>query len=107
MSSINLYEDAGALKLAKVLDGLPLALATAGAYLRQTAIGFSDYLRLYDKSWTKLQKTSPVLRSYEDRTLYSTWQISFKRVEQQNLFSAQLLRLWAYFNNQDVWFELL
>ncbi|CZR53592.1 related to calcium-independent phospholipase A2 [Phialocephala subalpina] len=102
-----LTDDADAAKLAKELDGFPLALATAGAYLKQAAIAFSDYLRLYRKSWAKLQKTSPELSSYEDRTLYSTWQISFERVEQQNLLSAQLLRLWAYFDNQDVWFELL
>jgi tetratricopeptide (TPR) repeat protein len=106
-SSANLYIDADATKLAKKLDGLPLALVTAGAYLKQVSISFSDYLRLYEKSWAKLQKTSPVLSSYEDRTLYSTWQISFERVEQRNPLSAQLLRLWAYFDNQDVWFELL
>ncbi|KAI9763143.1 MAG: hypothetical protein M1840_000908 [Geoglossum simile] len=102
-----LMDDADAAKLAKELDGFPLALATAGAYLKQAAITFSDYLRLYRKSWAKLQKTSPELSSYEDRMLYSTWQISFERVEQQNLLSAQLLRLWAYFDNQDLWFELL
>jgi hypothetical protein len=68
---------------------------------------FSDYLRLYKASWTKLQKTSPELSSYEDRTLYSTWQVSFDHVKQQNELSAHLLRLWAYFDNQDVWFELL
>ncbi|KAI9784312.1 MAG: hypothetical protein M1839_002373 [Geoglossum umbratile] len=102
-----LMDDVDAARLAKELDGFPLALATAGAYLKQTAIAFSDYLRLYRKSWAKLQKTSPELSSYEDRTLYSTWQISFERVEQRNLLSAQLLRLWAYFDNQDVWFELL
>ena len=105
-SSTNLYADADAAELAKELDGLPLALVTAGAYLKQAAIAFSDYLRLYKKSWAKLQKTSPELSSYEDRTLYSTWQISFELVKQRNLLSAQLLRLWAYFDNQDVWFEL-
>ena len=99
--------DVDAAKLAKELDGPPLALATAGAYLKQAAIGFSDYLRLYKNSWAKLQKTSPELSSYEDRTLYSTWQISFDYVEQQNTLSAQLLRLWAYLDNQDLWFELL
>jgi hypothetical protein len=45
--------------------------------------------------------------SYEDRTLYSTWQISYDHVEQQNKLSTQLLRLWAYFDNQDLWFEFL
>jgi tetratricopeptide (TPR) repeat protein len=89
------------------LDGLPLALATAGAYLDQVAISFSDYLRLYKASWAKLQKTSPELSSYEDRTLYSTWQLSLDHVKQQNELSAKLLRLWAYFDNQDIWYELL
>ena len=70
--SANVYVDADATKLAERLDGLPLTLATAGAYLKQSAIAFSDYLRLYEKSWAKLQKTSPILSSYEDRTLYST-----------------------------------
>ena len=50
---------------------------------------------------------SPELSSYEDRTLYSTWQLSFDHAEQRNELSAKLLRLWAYFDNQDIWFELL
>jgi hypothetical protein len=64
--------DPDAIRLAKELDGPPLALAIAGAYLDQATISFSDYLRLYKASWTKLQKTSPELSSYEDQTLYST-----------------------------------
>jgi hypothetical protein len=99
--------DPDAVMLAKELDGLPLALATAGAYLDQTVISFSDYLRLYQASWTILLKASPELSSYEDRTLYSTWQLSFDHVKQRNELSAKLLRLWAYFDNQDIWFELL
>ena len=99
--------DPDAVKLAQELDGLPLALATAGAYLDQTARSFSDYLRLYKESWVRLKETSPELRSYEDRTLYSTWQISFDNIKQWNPLSANLLRLWAYFDNQDLWFELL
>ncbi len=51
--------------------------------------------------------TTPELSAYEDRTLYSTWQISFDHVKQQNELSAKLLHLWAYFDNQDLWFELL
>ena len=105
--SSNSSIDSSAIKLAKKLDGLPLALATAGAYLDQVAISISAYLYLYEKSWGKLQKMSPELSTYEDRTLYSTWQISFEHVEQRNVLSAQLLRLWAYFDNQDLWFELL
>jgi hypothetical protein len=55
----------------------------------------------------RLKETSPELSSYEDRTLYSTCQISFDNVKQRNPLSANLLRLWAYLDNQDLWFELL
>src|SRR6266480_4524254 len=99
--------DPAAMELADELDGLPLALATAGAYLEETATTFSDYLRLYRESWLKLQKTSPELSSYEDRALYSTWQLSLNHIKQQNELSAKLLQLWAHFDNQDLWFELL
>src|SRR5436305_15079414 len=99
--------DPHAVKLAEKLDGLPLALATAGAYLDQVATSFADYLRLYEESWLKLQQTSPELDSYEDRAFYSTWQLSFDQIKQQNYLSTKLLQLWAYFDNQDLWFELL
>jgi hypothetical protein len=86
---------------------LPLALSTAGVYLEQVTTSFLEYLRHYKESWLKLQVTSPQLSSYEDRSLYTTWQLSLDQVQQQNELSAKLLKLWAYFDRQDVWFELL
>ncbi|KAF1816980.1 HET-domain-containing protein [Eremomyces bilateralis CBS 781.70] len=102
-----LRDDPDAIALVKELDGLPLALATAGSYLDQVAVSLAEYLQLYKASWLKLQKKSPGLSSYEDRKLYSTWNISLGHVRRQNMLSAQLLQLWAYFDNQDLWFELL
>ncbi|KAI0002828.1 hypothetical protein F4779DRAFT_602714 [Xylariaceae sp. FL0662B] len=102
-----LIDDPDVVKLATELDGFPLALATAGAYLEQVAMSYGDYLSLYKESWAELQKTSPQLSSYEERTLYSTWQLSYDHIKQENRLSAELLRLWAYFDNQDIWFELL
>jgi hypothetical protein len=99
--------DPDAAELAKQLDGLPLALVTAGAYLNQLATGFADYLRPYRASWLKLQQTSPQVSSYEDRQLYSTWQVSLDHIKQQNELSAKLLQLWAYFDNQDLRYELV
>ena len=66
-----------------------------------------DYLHHYRSSWLELQKSSPDLLSYEDRALYSTWNLSFKHIQSQNESAGNLLRLWAYFDNQDVWFQLL
>jgi tetratricopeptide (TPR) repeat protein len=96
-----------ALALARKLDGLPLALATAGAYLDQVSTSFSEYLRLFENSWLKLLESSPDLDSYDDHALHTTWNLSFDHVSKQNILSAKLLQLWAYFDNQDIWFELL
>jgi hypothetical protein len=89
------------------LDGLPLALSTAGAYLEHVTTTFAEYLQLYEASWLELQRTSPTLSSYENRLLYTTWQVTFDRIREQNAASARLLELWAYFDKQDVWFGLL
>jgi tetratricopeptide (TPR) repeat protein len=94
--------------LAETLDGLPLALATAGAYLHLLgSFSFAEYLRLYKASWFRLQQDTPRLLTYEDRALYTTWGVSLDHVKQQSELAAKLLQLWAFFDNQDVWFELL
>ncbi|MCJ1426602.1 hypothetical protein MMC29_004505 [Sticta canariensis] len=100
-------QDPDAVELAKTLDGLPLALATAGAYLSQVTTSLTDYLVHYRNSWLKLQKTSPELCPYEDRALYSTWNISYQHICSQNKSAGKLLQLWGYFDNQDLWYALL
>ncbi|KAK1768310.1 hypothetical protein QBC33DRAFT_449260, partial [Phialemonium atrogriseum] len=89
------------------LDGLSLALSSAGAYLDNTSTTFAEYLQMYNESWLRLQESTPDLLSYEDRALHSTWNISYAQVKRQNTASAMLLQLWAYFDNEDLWFELL
>ncbi|KAK1837902.1 NB-ARC and TPR domain protein, partial [Colletotrichum chrysophilum] len=102
----NLTKDHNAIVLAKKLDGLPLALATAGAYLDHVATSCREYLEMYEKAWLYLQEESPGLTEY-NHTLYTTWDISFRHIQLQNQNAADLLRLWAYFDNHDVWYELL
>ncbi|KAF4882659.1 Nephrocystin-3 [Colletotrichum fructicola] len=102
----DLGKDPDAAVLAKKLDGLPLALATAGAYLDQVATSCREYLEMYEKAWLRLQKEIPGLMAY-DRALYSTWNVSLRHIQLQNQNAADLLRLWAYFDNHDVWYELL
>jgi tetratricopeptide (TPR) repeat protein len=83
-----------------------LALATAGMYLNQTTDSFSDYLRLYNDSWDDLELYSDGPLDYEDRTLYSTWNLSLQQVRSQDPEAAELLRLMAFLDNQDLWYEL-
>jgi hypothetical protein len=93
------YQDVDALKVADELDGLPLALATAGAYLHLVPDSFAEYLQAYGESWLRLQQDTLQLLSYEDRTLYTTWGISLDHVKQQSSLARRLLQLWAYFDN--------
>ena len=98
--------DPGIGDLLRKLDGLPLALATAGSYLGLTGIPVSDYLHDYEASWLELQETSPELLSYE-RRIYSTWDLSYNLIRKEDESAAKLLELWAYFDNQDLWYGLL
>ncbi len=60
-------QDASAARLALRLDGLPLALATAGVYLSQSADSFDDYLELYNNSWSDLSQYNRGRVDYEER----------------------------------------
>ena len=94
-------------RLITKLDGLPLALATAGLYLGLTEISVSEYLGHYEESWLSLQQTSPTPLSYVDRTIYSTLNLSYICIREEDQSAAKLLELWAYFDNRDIWYELL
>ncbi|KAI1628663.1 P-loop containing nucleoside triphosphate hydrolase protein [Exophiala viscosa] len=102
----NVGSDPDAPRLAQRLDGHPLALATAGAFLSQSAISFGQYLRRYEERWT-ISDAMEELPDYPSRTLYSTWYLSFMHIEQQNPRAAKLLRFLAYLDHRDIWFELL
>jgi tetratricopeptide (TPR) repeat protein len=80
-------------------------LATAGAYLRRSTFSFERYLQEYEQSWNFDHHWPAKLPEYE-RTLYTTWEVSYKRLERENGKAARLLGLLAYFSNRRLWYEL-
>ena len=79
-----------------LLDGLPLALAQAASYLRETEVDTSTYVRLYKQQWDDLMRSdgesgSPLV-DYEQGSVGTTWTVSFKAVEARNKNAANLLR---------------
>ena len=93
--------------LAKRLDGLPLALATAGAYLGRTGILCKEYLDSYQNAWKDtVGASSEQLLEYDAGTIDTTWQISLDQVQRQHNDAAELLKLLGYLDNK-VWFELI
>lgn len=99
--------DIHARRLAERLGGLPLALATAGAYLHKSPLSFERYLQEYEERWNVNPRRPLQLQEYSDRTLYTTWEVTYSRLEHDDPIAAQLLRLLAYFDHQNIWYELL
>ena len=83
-----------------------MALATAGAYLSQSVDSFDEYFELYNHSWNDLGQYGGGPVDYEERTLYSTWNVSFQQIQNQDPAAAELLKLMAYLDNQDLWYGL-
>lgn len=78
------------------LDGFPLALDQAGAYIEETGCRFSDYLQLYQaRRQVLLARRGAHATSYPD-SVATTWSLSFQRVEQANPAAAELVRLCAF-----------
>ena len=98
-------------ELFKLLDGLPLAVAQAGAYLRQSRVGVTKYIELYEQQWRGLMESQDragmPLREYSDRSVWTTWMISYDAVRAKNVAAANLLLLWACLDNKDIWYGLL
>lgn len=85
-----------AIEISKVMDGLPLALDQAGAYIEETACSLSSYLNLYQKQNTVLLKRRGKLISDHPESVFTTWSPSFEKIQQANPAAAELLRFCAF-----------
>lgn len=98
-------------ELFKLLDGLPLAIAQASAYLRQSEISITKYIQLYNQQWKSLMESQDrpgaPLRDYPDRSVWTTWTISYDAIRAKSMAAANLLLLWACLDNKDLWYGLL
>ncbi|KAM5348926.1 hypothetical protein ACJ41O_008749 [Fusarium nematophilum] len=98
-------------QLLKLLDGLPLALAQAASYLREKGIDATTYMQIYKHQWDELMgsrdASSRPLLDYEQGSIATTWMVSFKEIESKSTDAANLLRLWAFLDNKQLWHGLL
>ena len=47
-------------QLLALLDGMPLAIAQAGAYLQESGVGLTTYLSFYQQQWRELMEADPL-----------------------------------------------
>src|SRR5579875_1343188 len=99
-----------ALELSLLLDGLPLALDQAGAYIGETRCSLSGYMQLYQKHRKELlarrSERQKLYTAYKE-SVATTWSISFSRVEQQCPAAAKLLDLCAFLHPDAIPEEIL
>ncbi|KAF1826804.1 uncharacterized protein K489DRAFT_125754 [Dissoconium aciculare CBS 342.82] len=91
------------------LGGLPLALVQAGSYLNMTGITVAAYIREYDETWADLMQRQDQfpLQEYAERSVLTTWKMSYTQVQNVDALAARLLDQWAFLHHSDVWPELL
>jgi tetratricopeptide (TPR) repeat protein len=92
------------------LDGLPLAIAQAASFLQETGIELQKYIEFYEQKWQELMESrdweGPPVQDYPDRSVWTTWAISFSAIQEMNEAAANLLLLWAFLDNKDLWYGL-
>ena len=89
------------------LDGLPLALDQAGAYIEETNCELSQYLKLYGtrrKDLLLRRGKSPI---NHPEPVSGTWSLSFQQVEQENPAAANLLRLFTFLSPEAIPEEII
>lgn len=86
--------------LAEALGNLPLALEQAGAYIQETGISLSAYLKLFQERQRELLSRGKP-DAYPD-TVATTWALSFQKAREEVPASADLLNLCAFLAPDDI-----
>ena len=96
-----LTDEENALKLARRLGYLPLALEQAGAYISEehNNVDIAGYLGLLDKHGLLMLKKNENIIDYKE-SVAATWKISVKDITRPS--AKQLLNMIAYFSADDI-----
>jgi len=86
-----------------------LALAQAGAFIERTNVDVQTYIGLFEDKWSDLMEKQGrfPLQEYAERSMLTTWMISYEHVLQENEIAASLMKLWPFFHHDDIWHGLI
>jgi len=93
--------------ISQELDGLPLALDQAGAYIKETPCLLMDYLARYRTRRQDLLQARGSLYQDYPASVATTWSLSFENVCQINPAAAELLNFCAFLAPDAIPEELL
>ncbi|MEO1298251.1 MAG: tetratricopeptide repeat protein [Cyanobacteria bacterium J06636_16] len=102
----DVQEASAARAIATELDGLPLALEQAAAYIVDRQTRFQDYLTSYrHHRFAVLQRSRPITGEYA-RSVANTWSLNFRQVEVDSPIAAALLRVSAFLAPEGIPYEV-
>jgi len=88
--------------IAHLLDGLPLAIDQAGAYIERMNCSLSDYRRRYQQARATLLKERGRLFSVHPESVTTTFSLSFQKVQTVNPTAADLLRFFSFLSPEGI-----
>ncbi|RPB27890.1 TPR-like protein, partial [Terfezia boudieri ATCC MYA-4762] len=99
-------EQTAATIIAQELGYLPLALNQAGAYIHISQYSLSRYLKEYPNNASYLL-SKRWKGGQHDRSVFATWEISFKAIQEKSPKAAELLLVCGFLDHEDIQEELL
>ncbi len=89
-------------RLGKLLDGLPLALDQAGAYIEESMCSIYDYLEHYTMHPGDLLNNRGITNGHHPDSVSRTLSLCFQQVDQVSPLAADLLRLCAFLPSNSI-----
>jgi len=94
-------------EISLVMDGLPLALDQAGAYIEETACSLSKYLESYQKQPLALLKWRGDIISDHPESIATTLLLSFEEIQRVNPAASELLQFCAFLHPEAIPEEII
>ncbi len=106
----NDYEDGN--KIVEALGRLALAIAQAGAYIRETSCSLKEYLELFKRRQKDLLRYFPKHTGTDyGFTVYTTWQVSLDMIESlrdtASNHALELLKILCFYHHDQVPMKML
>lgn len=95
-----------ALTIARVIDGLPLAIDQAASYILETGCKLSHYYTLFLKGQARLLKERGNFFIDHPDSVYTTWSLALKDIERTTPSAIELIHLCAFLYPDDIYTEL-
>ena len=93
-------------EITNLMDGLPLALDQAGAYIDETRCGLDGYIHLFQtRQHDLLKRRGKHVLDHPD-PVATTWSLSFEKVQQANPMAVDILSLCAFLDPESIFEEI-